>query len=86
MVSSALNSFIYIDFKVSAIEMAEPLLLELEENGLVTYDAYLNEKVLVVMPIICLICDNPRASELVKHLGTFVTCYCRLCLVGCRYN
>lgn len=46
--------------------MAEPLakdLLELEENGIVTYDAYLNEDVLVVTPILCLICDNPRASE-----------------------
>ena len=69
--------------------MAEPLvkdLLELEENGIVTYDAYLNEEVLVVTPIICLICDNPRASELVNHLGTSATCYCRLCLVGCQYN
>ena len=69
--------------------MAEPLakdLLELEENGIVTYDACLNEDVLVVTPILCLIYDNPRASELINHLGTSATCYCRLCLVGCQYH
>ena len=41
--------------KVSAIEIAEPLakeLLELEENGITTFDAFLNEEVLVVTPII----------------------------------
>ena len=69
--------------------MVEPLakdLLELEENGIVTYDAYLKEDVLVVTPILCLICDNPRASELINHLGISATCYCRLCLVGCQYH
>ena len=74
--------------KASAIEMVEPLakdLLKLEENGIVTYDAYLKEEVLVVTPIICMICDNPRASELVNHLGTSATCYCRLCLVSCQH-
>ena len=35
--------------------MAEPLakdFMELEENGIVTYDAYLKEDVLVVTPIL----------------------------------
>ena len=77
-------TFSYINFKVSAIEMAEPLAKDLLENGIITFDAYLNEEVLVVTPMICLICDNPRASELVNHLGTSTTCYCRLCLVGCQ--
>ena len=80
-----LNFHLYL-IKVSAIEMAEPLakeLLELEENEITTFDAFFNEEVLVVTPIICLICDNPRASELVNHLGVSATCYCRLCLVSC---
>ena len=65
--------------------MAEPLakeLLELEEKGITAFDAFLNEEVLVVTPIICLISDNPRASELVNRLGASATCYCRLCLVS----
>ena len=78
-----------IIIKVSAIEMAEPLakeLLELEENGMATFDAFINEEVLVVTPIICLICDNPRESELVNHLAASATFYCRLCLVSCSIH
>ena len=44
-------------------------LLELEENGIVIYDAYLNEEVLVVAPIICRICDNLRASDHEQRWG-----------------
>ncbi len=57
---------------VSAIDMAEPLvteLLELEQNGIEAYDAMLKLNVLVVAPVICILADNPRASELLNHLG-----------------
>lgn len=69
--------------------MAENLakeLLELEDEGMVTFYVYLNEEALVVTPIICLICDNPRASELVNHLAMSATYCCRMCLEGCPYN
>ena len=67
------------------IEMVEPLIKDfndLENKGLVTYDAYLGKSVLVIAPIICLICDNPRASELVNHLGATARHYCRMCMVS----
>ena len=72
---------------VSPLEMAEPLVRDfndLENEGLVTYDAYLGESVLVVAPIICLICDNPRASELLNHLGATTRHYCRMCMVSVK--
>ena len=65
--------------------MAEPItkdLIKLEEEGIVTYDAFLREEVVVVAPIICLICDNPRASELLNHLGATARLYCRMCMVS----
>ena len=77
--------FLCASNNVTPLEMAEQLskeFLELEEQGLVTYDAYLGENVLVVAPIICLICDNPRASELLNHLGATARLYCRMCLVS----
>ncbi len=52
--------------------MAEPLvteLLKLEQNGIEAYDAMLKLNVLVVAPAICILADNPRASELLNHLG-----------------
>ena len=81
--------FLCASNKVPALKMAEPIvqqLLTLEERGMFTYDAHLKEKVLVVAPVITLICDNPRASELINHLGATARCYCRMCLVRCYHN
>ena len=42
--------------------MAKPIvddLISLEE-GMVMYDAFLKEDVLVVAPVMCLLADNPR--------------------------
>ena len=74
--------FLCASNNVTSLEMAQPImndLLKLEEEGLVTCDAYLREEVLVVAPIICLICDNPRASN---HLGSTA----RLYTVGCAWS
>ena len=57
----------------------------LEMDGIEVYDAYLNEQVLVIAPLLCIICDNPQASKLVNHLGGSANKYCRFCMVCCLY-
>ena len=42
---------------------------------------YRQEKVLVVVPLMLIICDNPRASELVNHLGSAANKFCCICEV-----
>lgn len=64
--------------------MARPIVEELKElefHGLAAYDAYLKTTVLVVAPVICIICDNPRASEVTNHLGPSSKRFCRMCMV-----
>lgn len=71
--------------QASAIEMADPMvddLLKLENEGLVTYDALLGQEVIVIAPLICAICDNPRASEITNHIGSTAKRFCRMCLVS----
>ena len=61
--------------EASAIEMADPIvddLLKLENEGLVTYDALLGQEVIVIAPLICAICDNPRASEIPTTSGVLL--------------
>ena len=68
---------------VSPLEMAKPIvddLISLEE-GMVMYDAFLKEDMLVVAPVMSLLADNPRASELVNHMGSTTQKYCRICKV-----
>ena len=58
--------FISCSDTVPVLEMAEPIaeeLLHLESEGLTVHDAYLDCEVLVVAPLLCIICDNPRASD-----------------------
>ena len=54
----------------------------LESEGVEMYDAKGSERVLVVAPLMIVICDNPRASELVNHLGSSANRYCRVCEVS----
>ena len=72
---------------VSAKDMGEAIateLLKLEEEGTEVYDASLGQKVLIFAPVICLICDNGRSTELLNLAGSSATKYCRLCLVSER--
>lgn len=65
--------------------MAEPLaqdLLKLETEEIVTFDADLGRDVLVVVPVLCVLCDNPRASELLNHSGSAANNFCRMCNIG----
>lgn len=71
--------------KASAIEMSEPIVKDLqmlEEEGVVVYDAATLQNVRVYAPVICLICDNGRASEVVNHRGSAANKYCRICQVS----
>ena len=69
---------------VSAVDMAQPLaqeLCHLEKDGIEAYDVFLDKPVIVVAPLMCILADNPRASELVNHLGSSARKYCRMCMV-----
>ena len=40
------------------------------------YDAYLQREVLVVAPVLCILADNSRSSELLNHMGSTANKYC----------
>ena len=64
--------------------MTPPIVDELkllETDGIVAFDAFLQVKVLGVAPIMCVICDNPRASEVTNTLGLSSRMFCRICMV-----
>ena len=66
-------NFVCSSDSVSPLDMAEPIaqqLTALETEGVFTYDALHQETVLVVAPLMCIVCDNPRASVLLNHLGS----------------
>lgn len=78
--------FIVCSKKCGVIDMSQPMvddLLNLETNGVVAYDAHLGEDVLVVAPVICAICDNPRDAEIMNHSGSSARMFCRKCMVSC---
>ena len=70
---------------VSPIEMVKPIaeeLRSLELNGIEVYDGFLQRDVWILCPVICFLCDNPRASGLCNHLGSTAKKFCRMCLVS----
>lgn len=70
--------------QVDCIEMSRPIveaLKLLECRGVETYDAFLRTMVCVVAPVICVICDNPRASEVTNNLSPSAKMFCRICMV-----
>jgi hypothetical protein len=71
--------------KCGVLEMAQPLvddLVRLESNGVVVYDASLGMEVLVVAPVLCVLGDNPRHSEIMSHSGSTAKLFCRMCMVS----
>lgn len=72
--------------RVSVLDMATPIvedLLELEK-GVKMFDAYLRQEVYVVAPVLSVLADNPRSSELVNHQGGAANLYCRICTVSIK--
>ncbi len=76
--------FITCSNQVEVLDMAEPVAADLVqlENGVPMFDAELNTEVLVVAPVMAALCDNPRHSELLNHMGGSANMYCRMCLVS----
>lgn len=69
---------------MSALDMADALVSELLEleRGIVVYDSQLKCNVLVIAPVMCILADNARASELTNHLGATANRFCRKCMVS----
>ena len=69
--------------KVSVLDMAVPVVEELIEleNGVVMYDALLQREVLVIAPVLAVLSDNPRHSELLNRSGESAKKFCRMCMV-----
>jgi len=71
--------------KCNVLDMAEPIvndLCSLESDGVIAYDAFLGFEVLVIAPVICVLSDNPRHSEIMSHSGASAKMYCRMCMVS----
>ena len=68
------------------MDMMLPIVTELTmlEQGVPVFDAYLQKEVLFVAPALAFLCDNPRHSKLLNHLGGNAKKYCRMCMV-CIY-
>ena len=65
--------------------MTPPIVEELkslEEEGVMAFDAFLQTMVFVVSPVICITCENPRASKVTNNLGPSSKMFCRICMVG----
>ena len=80
--------FICCSDKATVIEMAEPMVDELrflEDNGILCYDGNTCCNVLVFPRVMCIMCDNPRASEVLNHLGSSANKYCRMCMVSLTF-
>ena len=56
--------------------------LNLLKDGLVAYDAAMQCDVLIVSPVLCFLCDNPRAAQICSHLGSSTRKFCRNCNVS----
>ena len=78
-------NFVCSSDSVSPLDLSEPIaqqLTALETEGVFTFDASHQETVLVVAPLMCIVCDNPRASELLNHLGSAALKHCPRCMVS----
>lgn len=81
-----INLYIQTTFllQVDCIDLTDPMvkeLTELERVGMVTFDSFLSQDVLIVAPILGVTCDNPRASEVINNLGPGAKKFCRICMV-----
>ena len=75
--------FITCSNQASATDIMGPVADDLKrlEEGIPMFDAYLQQEVLVVAPVMAFLCENPRHSELLGHVGCRARKYCRMCMV-----
>ena len=73
--------FIGASNRVTAMDMSVEIAKDLRmlEERKVMVDAHIKEEVLILAPVICFICDDVRASELLNHMGSTANKYCRIC-------
>ena len=50
------------------------------------FDEKAQECVLVVAPVLAIMCDNPRVSQIVGHMTGRPSKFCRVCLVCYLYT
>ena len=76
--------FVGCSNRLSALEMSGPIVEDLcmLEAGIRVYDCFLKYEILVIAPVICWLCDNVRASELLNHNGSTAVKLCRMCMVS----
>ena len=74
-------------FKVSVLELAVAPVQELKllEDGIVDCDAAMHCDVLIVSPVLCFLCDNPRAAQICSLLGSSTLKFCQICNVSISY-
>ena len=73
--------FICTSNKVSVLELAVAPVQELKllEDRIVAYDAAMQCDVpLIVSPVLCFLCDNPRAAQICSHLGSSMRRICNV--------
>ena len=72
--------FICTSNKVSVLELAVAPVQELKllEDGIVAYDVAMQCDVLIVSPVLCFLCDNPRAAQICSHLGSSTRRICNV--------
>lgn len=76
-------NFLTCSNNMSVMEMIDALveeLLKLEE-GIIVFDSLSQCDILVLSPVIAILCDNARASELLNHSGARAIKFCRKCMV-----
>ena len=75
--------FIAASNQMGAMSMLEPIIEDLQklENGIIMFDAALNQNVMVVAPVLCILADNARSAEVTNHCGSSANRYCRICEV-----
>ena len=52
------------------------------EKGKIMYDSHFNKKILVKSRVLCVLADNPWASEFEHHTGSCANQFCRKCNVS----
>ena len=75
--------FIGCSNKVDCMDMSGAIASDLKklEEGVAMHDSGLDREVLVFAPVIAVLADNPRHTELLNHMGSSVNLFCRICMV-----
>lgn len=75
--------FVTCSNQASATDMMEHIVTDLQrlEDGITVYDAHLQQKSILIAPVMAFLCDNPRHSEMLNHAGGCANKYCRMCMV-----